>query len=539
MAGPMAGLTAGLTAGRTAGLTARLTARSLVTRWALPGALVLALSGVGVAEVAVAQRTPAVAVPPVAAGTLPLALKAPTTVCPGPETLLVPDGGTPAPPTGPVVVGELTGATAGPKVGLATVTPTSAGPVLLARGAPATPGAPASPGAAAAAATVSAVSAVSAVQVTLGRSGDLRGLAATTCAEPAGSVWLVGGGTGQGRRARLLLANPTAVPAVVDVVPHGPAGPVAATGGQALVVPPGREIAVFVDAIAPGIEQLAVQVVARSGRVVAVLHDTLVRGTVSGGVDDVTVAAPPATEQVVPGLALAAPGVASVRIAVPGPVEGVIKVRLLGPDGALDLPSAVATIPAGGVADVPLTGLPDGTYTAVVDADVPVVAAGLVTTTVPGGELAGTPDAVGRQVPPSELAWVASASALRGAVGIVVPALPSVSGIAPVRATLVLASPGPARVTVRQVGPDGVPGAGQDVALPGGTTSVIALDAGTAAVLVTPPGAPGTGGPAYASLLLQTSDRSGPMLSTVPLRPGPSARPAAPAVVADPALGLG
>ena len=68
---------------------------------------------------------------------------------------------------------------------------------------------------------------------------------------------------------------------------------------------------------------------------------------------------------------------------------------------------------------------------------------------------------------------------------------------------------------------------------------MVALAAGTVAVLVAPPGAAGTGGPAYASLLLQASDRSGPMLSVVPLRPGPSGPPAAPRVVNDPALGLG
>ncbi len=483
--------------------------------------LALALAGVATTGLVVAVGLPAVTLPVRAIGTLPLTVTAPATVCPGPETLLVPAGGTPQAPTGPVVVGELTDGPDGPggagaRVGLARSVRTGAGPVR-----------------------VDAADTTSAVQVTLGRTGSLRGLAATACAQPSGSTWLVGGGTGQGRRARLLLANPTAVPAVVDVVPHGPAGAVPAPGGQAVVVPADGEVALFMDAIAPGIEQLAVEVTARSGRVAAVLHDTLTRGTVPGGVDDVTGSAPAAREQVLPGLALTAPGAASVRVAVPGAVEGVVRVRLLGPAGPLDLPAAVATIPAGGVAEIALpAGLPDGTYTAVVDADVPVVAGAVVGVSVAGGELAGTAEAVGRAVPPSDLAWVAAGSGLRGAVGIAVPALPPAAGVTPVRASLVLASVAAARLTVRQVGPDGTVAPGADVALPGGTTAVVPLDAGTAAVLVTPPGAPGTGGPAYASLLLATSDRSGPMLSVVPLRPGPGIPPAPPRVVADPALGL-
>ncbi len=149
---------------------------------------------------------------------------------------------------------------------------------------------------------------LAAAQVTLARAGDLRGLVTGACPTAVTDAWLVGGGTVPGRRGRLLLANPTPAPAVVDVFVSGPSGPVPLPTARGLVVAPGRVRAVLLDALAPGLERLAVHVVARSGRIAPVLHDSYLRGATPAGVDDVVAAAAPSRHAVVPGVVLGRPG---------------------------------------------------------------------------------------------------------------------------------------------------------------------------------------------------------------------------------------
>ena len=153
-----------------------------------------------------------------------------------------------------------------------------------------------------------------ATQATSATSGDLRGLAAIACEPALADSWLVGGGTGTGERTRLLLANPTPAAALVDVVVHGEDGRVDAPQGEGVVVPSGQQVALYVDALAPDAGPVAVNVTARSGRVVAVLHHTRMLGITPGGVDDVGPAAPPGTDQVVQGVVVAPPGSARVRV---------------------------------------------------------------------------------------------------------------------------------------------------------------------------------------------------------------------------------
>jgi hypothetical protein len=122
-------------------------------------------------------------------------------------------------------------------------------------------------------------------------------------------------------------------------------------------------------------------------------------------------------------------------------------------------------------------------------------------------------------------------------VALAVPTVPTVSGIGPVSASLVFSTAqGSARFALREVGVDGSVGAPRNLTLDAEHTAVVPLRTSTAAVLVTPPGTPGTGGPLYASMMLQTSDTAGPMISVVPVQPGPRPVGAAPVVAEDPAL---
>jgi hypothetical protein len=504
--------------------------------------------------------------------TLPATGVAAEPVCPGPETLTVPDGGSAVKPAGPVVVGAAvvaagaasssspvaagaksgtaTGTTAkgarrdvanlagtalpaaAPGLALLTVARATGGPVLLH-----TP-----PGA--------SVPAVSSVQLSLGRSGDLRGLAGVACPTASTRSWLVGGGTQAGRRGRLLLANPAATTATVDVTVIGPKGPVPAPGGTGLVIASGAQKALLVDALAPDLTAVAVQVQARTGRVVATLHDTWVRGLTPGGVDDVTPSATASQQQVVPGMSIApasgmslpsdpqAPGAVAVRVVVPGSSPAVVRVRLLGPGGEVDLPdSGVVTVPAGTVQDVPITGVAAGTYTAVVDADVPILASGLLGRTEPGGQAAGTPAGVAAAVPPSELAWAPSVAPLAGRTVVAVPAVPDTetSGHSvPVSATLSAAAVGKdASVLVTELGADGDTLASSTLRIDAGTAVAHVVAAGTEAVILAPSSAP-----VSASLVLQAKDTAGPMITVVPVRSGPTGTGQRPVVVADPRVGL-
>jgi len=549
--------------------------RASLCRARLRGVLTLAIAVATVTGVTAAARAVAPRVQTHdPAPALAVAATTPVLVCPGPQTLAVPAGGTPVVPPGPVVVDTLALTGAGAAATVGDLVPSSTGSLPA-------PGSPhpltAGPDAALDARARTAAGAVrldartsaqdrqvpaAALQYTLATSGDLRGLEATSCGGASGEAWLVGGGTGTGQRDRLLLANPTSSPALLDLTVHGPGGPVKAPGAEGILVPSGRQVAVFVDALAPNVGAIAVHVVARSGRVVASLHHTVLRGFTAGGVDDVSPAAAPARAQVLPGIVLAAHGRAAVRLAVPGQAEGVVRVHLVGEKGVMPVARGVVEVPAGAVRDIDLTGVAAGTYTAVAEADVPVVAGALVSRSVDGGEVAGTSQAVGRTVPPSELAWVTATQPLRGSTLVALPRSPAgqqgteTTGTAgttgptdspkegrsappAITARLVLAVSGtasaPIEVAVRRIGPTGVAGPERAVEVSVDRCAVVPLDAGAVGLLVR---APASRLAVHAALVLDSQDAAGPMVSVVPVLPGPPVPGPPPRVVEDDRVGL-
>jgi Family of unknown function (DUF5719) len=496
----------------------------------LPG--VLALFGV---LVAAAGITAGASVLPVTlrptgpvSESLPRSLSSPVLVCPGPETLLVPEGGEPIDSGGSVLFSALIATSAGPasaelKLFGGSSDVMNRAPVSLPAGAPflktgssvkldtgsagtsikALAGTTLGP-AVLDSTTADTAPSLAAVQSTLARSGNLRGLAATACTAPSSDSWLVGGGTVDGERLRLLLANPASAAAVVDVDVRGPEGRVAAPSGEGVVVPAGAEVPIFIDALAPGLDRVAVHVTTRSGRVRATLHDSLLRGLTPAGTDDVPIAAAAARQQVIPGVSLVngygrtaddptAAGSTSVRIAVPGSEEAVVRVRLLDSSGAVELPrAAVVNIPAGGVADVPISGIASGTYTAVVDADVPVVAGARV------GRGAG------QAVPVSEFGWAAAARRLSGTGYAVLP--PGTSS------TLSLVAPGGAGgVAVQEVRYDGTLADPAEVEMQGRTSATVQLSRAAVAVKLSD----FSGGPVAGAIVTTADDLGGPMISVL------------------------
>jgi hypothetical protein len=497
----------------------------------LGGLAVVAVAGglvAGASVLPAVQRTAGVATDP-----LPISLSTPALVCPGPESLLVPEGAAAVDPGAAVLISSLVAAESGPSsarlqvagerseaaAGAADALPSSlsSASVRISRGRSLELSTEA-PGPAIGALAVTGLgpavlrtteapadvpASLAAVQSTLARSGDLRSLTATTCTVPSSDSWLVGGSTDDGARLRLLLANPAASAAVVDVEVRGPEGRIRAASGEGVVVPAGGEVPIFVDALAPGLEQLALHVTTRSGRVRATLHDSRLDGLDPAGADDVPVAAPPAKKQMIPGISLVngygksaddpqAPGSTSVRIAVPGAEEAVVRVRLLDAGGAVELPrAAVVSVPAGGVVDVPVAGIPSGTYTAVIESDVPVVA----------GARIGRSGVAGTD-PASEFAWAAAARPLAGQGYVMLP--PGT------RSTLSLAATGKAgRLVVSEVRRDGSLAEPADIEVPAETSAAVQLQPDAVAVRISEISA----GPLGASLVSWITDPRGSLIS--------------------------
>lgn len=240
---------------------------------------------------------------------------------------------------------------------------------------------------------------------------DLRGLATTPCGAAASDLWLLGGGDGPGRQERLVLANPGDNPVTADVTIHGAAGPI----GEPVVetVPPGGRVSRLLDARAGAEERPAVHVRAGGGGLYATLTDTWTLGSTALGAETVAPAAAPTTVQVVPG-AVFASGPVSLRVAVPGEADAVVRVSVLGRDGLVPLTGeSVVSVASGAVGDLSLEGAPPGTYAVVVSSDVPVAAAVL--------------SRVGDGSVPGELAWSVAAEEIRSVGGAALPTLAGAS----------------------------------------------------------------------------------------------------------------
>ena len=228
---------------------------------------------------------------------------------------------------------------------------------------------------------------------------DLRGLVTTACGAGGSDLWLLAGGAGPGRQERLILTNPGANPVTTDVTVHGDTGPL----GDPVVetVPPGGRVSVLLDARYGEEQHPAVHVRSDGGGVQATLTDTWVNGSNALGAETTAAAAAPATVQVVPGVVVDPTGGSSVRVAVPGDQDAVVRVSVLNREGLVPWTGeSVLSVPAGSVGELPLTGLGAGTYAVALRSDVPVVASAFVRIgdgKVPG-EIAWSPAASGDRV---------------------------------------------------------------------------------------------------------------------------------------------
>jgi hypothetical protein len=209
--------------------------------------------------------------------------------------------------------------------------------------------------------------------------GDLRGLAAASCAVPDIDQWIVGGSTEVGSSAQLVLQNPGRTPATVRLSVWGPGGPMVLSGGGQHLVPPGEEVVILVEAVAPEQRRLAVRVEASGGTVAAYLQHNTLDGLDPRGIEHVAPGSSPATAVAMgftsAGEAVDDPLAPQLRVLAPGLDAGSATITVLGPDGPVRVRGGeVVDLAPGVVTDYSMGGLPAGSYTVVVDATVPVVA---------------------------------------------------------------------------------------------------------------------------------------------------------------------
>ncbi|MEU4364788.1 DUF5719 family protein [Promicromonospora sp. NPDC023987] len=294
--------------------------------------------------------------------------------------------------------------------------------------------------------------------------GDLRGMVAGPCAVPTVEHWLVGGGTSVGSSGRLVLQNPGRTPATVRLEAWGAAGPVVLGSQSLVVVPPGEQVVTMLEAVAPDQSRLALRVTAEGGRVGAYVQHHRIEGLVPAGADLVVGDGAPSRTTAVSGVvstgeAVDDPHAPRLDLLAPGDTAGTARLSVLGPDGSVRLRgSEEVALEPGRLTTLPLGGLPEGSYTVVVDADVPVVAGAAVDRKGTAAEDAVIDD------DPYDRAWLAGqAVPTEGIVADGAVAVPehasygvTLSGVPDERDPEQIGDvEGSTEVTLRGVGPDG------------------------------------------------------------------------------------
>ena len=309
----------------------------------------------------------------------------------------------------------------------------------------------------------SARESVAAAERQLVATPTLQGLAASSCAEPAHEQWLVGGATGLGQSATLVIGNPYDVPATVQVTLFDGEGQIDASSSAGVLVPAGSQRIVSINGYAPGRDELVARVDSTGAAVTAALSVSQTVDIRSYAVDTVTRQLVPQTRLVVPGIVNISNHTHSevgsvagvddfpvvVRVLAPGDVSGTAEITALLPDGAAESLGTLE-IEHGTVAEFEVSKWPEDAQAVVVDADVPVV-----------GGVFSTVDVA----PAHDYYWSAPAPELPAGADVALSVVDS--------GRLVLANPGDADATVTIV-PADEQGEERTVEVPAGTAVEVA-----------------------------------------------------------------
>jgi hypothetical protein len=334
-----------------------------------------------------------------------------------------------------------------------------------------------------------------AIVATTTTSGDLEGLAVSSCDAPTSSGWLVGGGVEVGRSGRIVLSNPGRTTVSVGLTVLTTTGAQQPAGGQDLVIGAGASREVLLEALVGPDPTVAVGFTARGGAVSASIVDTQVKGIVARGVEFVPTSLPAITTMLGPLPENDAD--VTLRLANPSTHPAQVNWRMLGGTGTIPTTEAAgAAVAPGHVLDIALT-VPSGARALTVTSDVEVLAAAQVVrehTTVTG--------------PAADRAWLSPTHTL-DARSLVVRG-PGVSSL------VLIGGEQPATVVVRQVDANGAPvTADQTVAVAADSAQMVVLDPSSVAAEVTVRSAD-----VHAGLLVEAGPGSSPpYISAAPVQP--------------------
>jgi Family of unknown function (DUF5719) len=343
--------------------------------------------------------------------------------------------------------------------------------------------------------------------------GDLRGSAAAGCQQPSNDLWLVGADTTLGRTAVLNLSNASSTPATVSLDLYGAKGQIQAPGSRGLLVAPGTTRSIVLAGLAPDQDKMSIHARSAGGPVSAVIQQSVLRGLTPGGVDFVVPGSAPATRQVMSGLDIQDPSsakaltakqgfadaAAALQIAVPGPADAVVEIKLYGRDGQKALPGGgVVTAKGGSVTEVSLAGVPAGQYTVAASADVSFVAAARVAR----GQ---------KSESPTDFAWSPASARLGSQHVVTVPRGGD--------RYLVFGAPDDrAKISYTPITADGKVRTAATADIAGGTTTVIKVPAEAAGSAVLGYIVSASGDAAYGTVLLEQDGRAD--ISAVAVAPG-------------------
>lgn len=220
------------------------------------------------------------------------------------------------------------------------------------------------------------------VQVASGQT--LKGLAAAACQLPSNDLWIVGGSTTTGREALLILRNPTAVDATVNLEIFSEGGSVDAPGLTGIAVVAGKTTVVPLSGIVPKTKTFTTHVQARGGAVAAWIQQRTVRGLTAGGLDYISPALDASKSFVIPGIFIRGAKEAEkliaangnygdvkpiIRVFVPGTKSVTVTAQIFGANAKTFGTVVRATVNGSATTDLEIPGLADGNYVAVVSAD--------------------------------------------------------------------------------------------------------------------------------------------------------------------------
>lgn len=366
--------------------------------------------------------------------------------------------------------------------------------------------------------------------------GDLRGLAVSPCAVAGVTSWLVGGHTMPGGSSQLVLLNPGQTPATVDLELWGATGLLDEASSQ-VVVAPGGERVVLLEALVPDEERLAIRATATGGQVTAAIVHTELMGLVPGGVSVVSASAEPATELVVPGVVLGEEGsedADDLRVVNPGDRDATVTIDLLGAEGVRSIPGADGmVVDAGTVADLPLSGLPEGEWAVRVRSDEPVTAAMRLHRTAEEAEVVA--EVGGEEIradsPAVDTTWLPATSELLSGV----VALPAGAGAVDT-ARLVVTNPHTESVAVRLRTFGEESAQTHDLDVPAESSAALSLDPAeiVGVELVVTGEDPGSG--VHAAILFTAQTDSGTLLSGLPVTEDPHVSRSVPLAPVVPSL---